>query len=361
MPSYNLVESFDSYADVGSATIGVLSKWITLFDFSTSGGVSLAAGRYGGQCLRIFESDPDVPSAYRPAGIDSLDFAAQFSYKIDANGNDVIVPQIAWGPAGNAVHIGLRFTQAGAVEVYRGSTFASLAGSTAPGTLIGASAPGVAPAGQWHSCHVRAEVHDSTGFVHVAIDGPQNVVCSLTGVDTQNGAIGNITSVRVGLASHVDCGFNLDDLLMNDDGSAMLPERKIQAQQPTGDGSNLDFTPSTGTDHFAVVDGLVADSTDYLSASLVGEYDLLTVADLPTVPAEIDCVHVVGYIAKTDSTTRAMNLGIESNAVAAPGDDHFLTTSIQKYEQLFPLNPDGSVAWTYAAINALQLRPEVAV
>ena len=89
-----------------------------------------------------------------------------------------------------------------------------------------------------------------------------------------------------------------DDVYFDDEYLSMVPERRVETLYPNADGATLGLTPSTGTDHFALIDEAQMDASDYLAGSTVGQMDEFQLTDLSNIPRSIDGVKVVGYARK---------------------------------------------------------------
>jgi hypothetical protein len=74
---------------------------------------------------------------------------------------------------------------------------------------------------------------------------------------------------------------NGDDAL---DPVTFINDRHWQVRTPTTDGHYTDWTPSTGTNHAALVDEIPPNTTDYNSTAVVGNIDSFN-TDAPSGPA----------------------------------------------------------------------------
>ena len=104
----------------------------------------------------------------------------------------------------------------------------------------------------------------SAGSVEVKVNG--TTVLNLTGIDTCYSANAYANAVRIGGVYSGMRGY-WDDLWIDD--SDFLGELRVKTYWPDSDETHTDFTPNTGTDHYAVVDNL--EITD----EVVRDYDKL--------------------------------------------------------------------------------------
>ena len=84
----------------------------------------------------------------------------------------------------------------------------------------------------------------------------------------------------------------IDDVYVTNT-STRLGESRVAVLYPSADTAHADWTPSTGTDHYALVDETTVNSdTDYVASGTVGDLDLYEVGDLPFTPESIHAVQV---------------------------------------------------------------------
>jgi hypothetical protein len=117
----------------------------------------------------------------------------------------------------------------------------------------------------------------------VRIDGVTEVALTASGVDTRNAGTGLWDRVGLGCNSGSTTFTYYDDFYVCDtSGSAprntfLGPVTKVETLYPQTDGvaagSNAGLTPSTGTDHGALVDETPPNQTDYNSSATVGAKD----------------------------------------------------------------------------------------
>jgi hypothetical protein len=125
------------------------------------------------------------------------------------------------------------------------------------------------------------------------------------------------------------------------------------------DGTDTDFTPSTGTDHFAMVDEIGPDENttynesdgtslhrdSYLTAGISG-LTILSVS--PLIRAR-----------KTDTGTSSIKVGLRHSATEGQGAAIGLSEDYLTYLEWMDTNPSTSAAWAAAAIAATEATVEV--
>jgi hypothetical protein len=247
--------------------------------------------------------------------------------------------------------IGIGLLTSGAVRACRQSARTTV-------TSLGESPAGKITAAAWHYIEAEIEIHNTTGEFRIYIDGESTPSVDLSGVDTDN-AVADVNEFALGFASSGDY-VEFDDLYVKEGATRLGPQR-IQTVRVSADGGTLDWAPSTGTDHYAVLDDSVIVDTDYVSASAVGNTDTFALADITNTPLEIHEVNLIAYAKKTDASARAIKLGMTSDATLSESADSYLADSVTRHSFPLVLDPDGGVAWTKAAVNALVPQIKVSV
>lgn len=336
-------DGFDGYtgADPASPTAVSLTSKYTVTQ--VGGGFTLVTGRYGGKALKY-------PNNTTTRAKSSTFTSAPSSFTISMS----VIPGFDADPAfallsGTTVMIGVVFNTSGGIAIERGTT----AVATTAGSLW------VEDGVTWHTLKISVVIHDTTGSVVIELDGAQ--VLSSTGLDTRNGTpttIDNwfINNEATGLATST-----YDDVFITDSATPPAGDFFIETVSVNADGGTLNWTPSTGTSHYAVVDELPGSLTDYLSASTVGNIDELEIGALATAPTSILAAQFVGHFDKTDGVARAVKLGVKSGATTSAGTDVTLTTAGIRAERLLNTDPNTATAWTQAGLEASKVRPEVSI
>lgn len=338
-------DGFDLYNGTGANT-GLQSGWGARNWFY---GPSLVAGRFGGQALQmgngLCETSLPIPAmsafavchAVRVTNLASInDSGTEPATNLLSGGNH----QIGWRP-----------TSTGAISVYRGNT------------LVGTTIAGVLRSNVWHFVEFFGNISQS-GAVNIVVDGASRL--ALTGQNTNNyittttidtivlgaaGNAGNATQITLG-------GNNLtwDDFYVTD--GASLGERRIEVLHPTADTVQKDFTPDTGTVNYSRVNETLADSSNYVQASTVGNLDLYTMGDLSSTPTAIDAVQLTVFAQKTDASTRAVALVADVSGTRAQTADFTLAVGVTRRTGIMPTAPAGG-AWTASSVNAMTVGPKV--
>lgn len=135
----------------------------------------------------------------------------------------------------------------------------------------------------------------------------------------------------------------------------------VQTIYPSADGAHTDWTPDTGTSHFARVDENPPDGdTSFVSASTVGLRDSYAFGDLTSLTG-VKCVQVSAYARKDDIAGREIELVSRPGSTDHDGASQTLTTSYAFYVERSETNPDTSAAWTTSDVNGAEFGIKVSV
>lgn len=255
--------------------------------------------------------------------------------------------------------VALRVYDTGVVKLERlsGSGFLDLTSQTVLATSSGAALV----TGTWYAFEIKLLIANS-GTCSVKQDGA--AIITFTG-DTQATASANANLVLFGIAQSSGGGtaFWDDIIVMDDAGSFMndlIGDKRIYTLYPTADGNYSAWTPSSGSSHSALVDETPPnDDVDYVMADTVGNKDTYLMSDIPIGTTNIKAVCVVTRVRKDDAGTRIVKAKLRSNGVDGNGSNVGLTSAYAFYSEPFYQDPDGSITWTAAKVNAVEAGQEV--
>jgi hypothetical protein len=256
------------------------------------------------------------------------------------------------GDNGATTHLTVILSNSSAVQLRLG---------TQTGTIL-ATGTDIFPTSEWRHVQVQATIADSGGRCIVKVDGATWI--DYTG-DTKNG--GTATTIdRVfvgGSASNSNSRF--DDLWVCDgvDATAtqgrpnndFLGDLKVSVILPEAAGDSTQWTPSTGSNNWAVVDEPSANTSDYVSASTTGLRDLYALQNLPANSVAVYGVRMGLYVSKSDAGAASISSVIkDSLGTIATGAVYTLSTSWTGYNDVFRwVKPSGGL-WSVSDVNGLQ-------
>lgn len=224
-----------------------------------------------------------------------------------------------------------------------------------------ANALSVLSPGDWHYIEFEFLIANVGGTVKVWVDDVE--VINSSSLDTQNDSTNTITEFLIsGLesVSAADPGATDDIYILNSDGSYLNsrlgPDTRVKFFSPTADGT-VQWTPSTGSSHFALVDEDPESGTDYVSENTVGDLERFThIIDEMAILA----VKVEGEFSNPDTGTPSkVRANCLSGATTSTGDTKLVGSSTMHIEHIYPVDPNTGLAWTEANLEAAQIGWEV--
>lgn len=227
------------------------------------------------------------------------------------------------------------------------TTSAALSGAV----LLGTTAPGLVSANVGFAFKALVTVDDAAGVVRLWVNGVE--VLALTNQDTQNVGTASITALLHGCGA---TGTALSQVYYEDFwcGSVMLSgDRRVDSHRPIQDGANADFTPSSGTDHYAMVDEATPDDdTSKLTATLVGSRDTHKMESFKNPGGTIDGVVVVLVGKRADANSAQLATCIRSGGVNHDGTPQGITTAYDHHRQAYDTDPGTGIGFAEAAFGA---------
>lgn len=228
-----------------------------------------------------------------------------------------------------------------------------------------ASAPAI---GVFHYLEWAVTIHNTLGQSVLRVDGTP--VITLTNVDTQAGATALAETLQIGnLAVNFLANQGLmqvDDLYICDGtGSApyttFLGDCRVDTLWPMAEGTVQQWTPSTGTTHYTLVDEAAPTTTDYVSDATVGHRETYGMAGLSAATGTLYAVQLDLAALKASASAGSLTPVLVSGASVALGTATALATSQLYTRHLQVTDPATGAAWTEAGVNALQGGADVAV
>jgi len=101
-------------------------------------------------------------------------------------------------------------------------------------------------------------------------------------------------------------------------------------------------------------------TTSYVFDATVGHGDLYAITPLASTPNSIIGVNTRAFMSKSDAGSRSGQIQIKSGSTTVNSTPLVLSTSFGWNSRFDLLDPNGNVAWTAAAVNALNIGPSVA-
>jgi len=342
----------DTFRHYGTATIP-LAKWNGGF-----AGVVLRTdgGRDNGPCLEIQDASLTARgwiAAVVDGTVDELVAGTRFRPSVATT---TIMQFRNFATSSTHVTIGIDALQR--VCAWRGTQMSGVLLAT--GRAI--------PLDSYTFVEAKVKVSDVVGTVEVHLNGSPTPEFALTAQDTCTGITSLITHFSLG---HFPAGGagptgiftpsrHCDVYLCETTGATnndFLGELRGDLLLLDGPGTYQDFTPSTGTDHEAVIDEVPPSATDYLESSVTGDKDTHTVVPLTGI-SNIVAVQINNWFFKSDAGYAAGRSLLISGATEATGET--LAAPLDPIYQLdtWELDPNTAAAWTLANVNAIEIGTE---
>jgi hypothetical protein len=288
--------------------------------------------------------------SYSTAGIDSGSYWSDLSEfyigfwmnNRDPNGTGFLFSLKDSG-SGGSVHCNAHVASTdGTLKVGRGGY---------PGTIIATSTTKINQADNaWNHIKIRFKLSNTAGEVQFIINGTEDTAA--TGLDNCVNANEYMNYV---FFSNFGFNHNMTDVWVDANDFGQLRSRLFV---PTADGTTTDFTPSTGTDHYAMLDefGGVTPNSD--GDTTYNESTTLTDIDLTTPTVSLPAGAVIKTI-RASHCTRGTSGGEDIRLVCRSGGTNYysaaktLTTAYVGNNVSYENDPDTSSAWTTSgATNA---------
>lgn len=209
----------------------------------------------------------------------------------------------------------------------------------------------------WYYIEFRAYRHDTAGTYEVRIDEGSAELSGSSQDLKRNG-----TSDYWGYFSFWHSTAGTDDLYLRGDSAdtagGYFGDVYVESVVPNANGTNRDFTLSTGTDDYAVLDEMPPSFTDYAYSSTTGHQVSCGFEDVSGTDAIKSAVFYYALAVDPVGGNRQHKPLCRSNSVDYPGtaaetpDSRYRVTA-------YDVDPNTSSAWTVSALNAAEFGLEV--
>lgn len=317
------------------------------YDAGGTIGFSSSGTRFGyGYCL-----DVSRPIFSKSLGSNETTLITGFALK--TNGDSFGVAFV--GDGGVSTNSSIYLQPNGGINAYRGNI---------GGTDLGGAAPaGSYPTNAWFYLEIKAVIDNSSGSIEIKIDGVTKL--NVTGVDTR---LTTSTGCDKIIYTYQTTGGNrqMDDLyICNASGSVnngFLGDVRVATLAPTGNGNSSQLVGSDGnsTDNYLLVDESPPNTTDYVASATSGNKDSYVMGDLPGGAATILGVQQVARLIKTDAGAMSAKHLIRTAATNYTSAGFALSTGWVTYTYIRETNPNTSVAWSVAEVDAHEAGIEIA-
>lgn len=267
-------------------------------------------------------------------------------------GNTTNAPQVQFRDSTNTAQLSISVTTTGAIQAYRGTITG--------GTLLGATSGPVIVANAWNHIECKVLIDDAAGTVEVRVNGVAQL--TLTGVDTKATSTAGCSQYVLGSigSSFVAPFMYWKDLIVwNTSGSYnndFIGDVKVVTLLPESDVS-LNWTPSTGSTGWDLIDETTPNDADYISADATPPAAYVCeLTDLDEDVTSVKGLMTVVRMLKTDGGDANVQVGLVSAGDVDNGADRPITTAATYWFDISEENPDTAAPWTPVNTNSAQLR-----
>lgn len=297
----------------------------------------------------IFNANPYIRKAFSSGSLTQvgIGFASYCPLLPDVNdGQRVVFRDFA-----NADQFYVGITTTGAIRAVR-----------ADGTVLGTTATPVVTAAAWHHIEIFTVMSQTVGQVKVWVN--EVLVLDLSGLDNVNTSLVETSQMCFyvdGANSNATRDWDIDDFYIYDttgsiNNTAPVGDLNAYLLVPTGDTSEADWTKSTGTDGYALIDETTPDDADYIQSAVAGDRSEFDLTDLP-----LTVNYVAGLFAhvralKTDAGGAELLTTIQSSGSQSSGSNKSITTAATWWHQAIEIDPATAARFTRAGVNAAKIR-----
>jgi hypothetical protein len=218
------------------------------------------------------------------------------------------------------------------------------------GTTI-ATGTTVLRTGVWHYIEIKAFQNGASGTIEVHLTGVVEIASTV-------GNIGSANFDTVLMTTGNGIIVFYDDVYVADTtgtwANDFLGDVKIATIMPSSDGAHTQFTPSTGTAHWSLVDEISASppngDTDYVADGVAGDIDTYGYQDVDTA-ATIYAIQQTMYARKDDTLARQIANVIRQGGADTVKTARVLASTYDFYGEIYPSDP-ASAQWTPTNVNA---------
>jgi hypothetical protein len=228
-------------------------------------------------------------------------------------------------------------------------------------TVLGTTAAGVLPLDEWKFIQLKVYCDGTSGTVELRVDNTTEL--TLTGINTQDDPSHDYyAAVRFQSITHIwEQSPRFDDFWVCDStGGApcndfLGPGHMVQPLIPSSAGDSSDWDVTPGPDHYAAVDELVQDDTEYVESVTTDDLDLYHYDSPPTMN-EIKGLQVHSEARVTGTIERTLKTVIKHDYITESEDagQYVGNSNYLAFTRLMPLNPVTGVAWIRDDVDNLQ-------
>lgn len=325
------MEGFEGYGTTISSADELLRKWRN----STGAVPSLETGRTSGYSYRAGSSAASM-SLQTAIIADNETCIIGFGFKASTLSTRSIL--FIYDEDGTEKFV-LGVTSAGALATSCTGSGHSINDTTADGLIV---------VDTWYYIEVKVVFNSSSGSQLVHIDGAP--VISETGIDTIAGTSDAEWRFVAFQGAFQTNTFYFDDIYICDGSgsvnNSMLGDCRIIGIFPESDATPNEFDPSSGSDHFDLVNDPSMSESDYLEGD-AGDAESFNYTDLGTSGSVLG-IAIVTSARKTDTGF----LSLATTVDGTPLDAQPVSASLVDHVEILEQDPNTSTPWTKSTLEA---------
>jgi len=227
--------------------------------------------------------------------------------------------------------------------------------------------PNALPLNEWVHVEFKVYIANSGGYGELRVNG--NVEATISNIDTQDESNGGCDLLRVGnvytnVTAYAPGAILIDNFVCWDasgtQNNDFLGEVEVATLFPNADVDITDWTPSSGSDGYAMIDEDAPDGDDtYIYSDVEDAVAQFELSSLPSGNMKILAVQPMALARKDDSGERGIQIGVVSDEEVAEADPFMLGLGYAVTKKVFEIDPATDLSWEKSAVNALQIRAKV--
>lgn len=211
----------------------------------------------------------------------------------------------------------------------------------------------------WNLLEIHLKIHDTLGVFEAKLNGIDDAY--YTG-NTKAYAAGTVACFYVRTPGAAGATTYVDDMAFNDangtDDNSWCGDGHIIKISPDGEGDTLQWTPSTGTTHYTLVDEIPpSGGTDYVTTNIPGYRDMYHMSAYSSTGKSIRRIWSEVRAKDNQAVGAAINLGIKtsSGSVILSSASAILTSNYDSIKgEEFLVNPEDGQPWEGTDIDNIQ-------
>ena len=226
-------------------------------------------------------------------------------------------------------------------------------------TLKGRSENNLLAIGAWNWVEARLERLANRNWIcEVRLNGVTVLV--VNGMDITQDAMDSVTLGNRAGAATGKYDVEFDDWVVWDTTGTVnnnfMGDHRCVTTYPNSDDVLQQWTPSSGTSGFTLIDEVPPNDLGYIEAQTAGAISEFGKSPVNIYTNSVAGVMLVSRAMKTDAGVSTYRSGITSNGVTVNSPVHTLGTSFAYSQHVFERDPNGNQQWTLNSFNNAKLR-----